>query len=212
MYYDKPAEVFEEAIPLGNGNLGAMIYGGTQRERISLNEDTVWSGTNKKNPAPETAPEAFKKAAELVRNHKYYEAQETIETKVNAKRTQIYMPAGNVYIDFGHEAEENYRRELDLKDAIARVSYVCDGVKYQREYLASFPNKCIAVKLTADKKNSLNFRIHTDTKHKVLKKYSEDDILVTECVCPSDGRIKSEEVYKYSEEGIRFCEFINVKA
>ena len=145
LWFSKSADCFEEAFPLGNGKIGAVVYGNTDIERISLNEDTLWSGLPGQNAVPPRAKEAFKEARSLVLKEQYKEAQELLEQEFTSKWTQIYLPFGALFLEFGHKTPQNYRRELDLSTATATVTYEQDGVTYQRKYFVSAPDHLLVM-------------------------------------------------------------------
>jgi alpha-L-fucosidase 2 len=171
LWYRQPAANWNEALPVGNGRLGAMIFGGIHRERLQLNEDTLWSGApqDADNPA---AFEALPRIRELLFAGRYTEAERL------ANRTLIcrgagsghgrgakvpfgcYQTLGDLHLDFSHPASEptRYRRELDLATATARVSYEVGGVRFTREVFASQPDQVLVVRLTASRKGALTFR------------------------------------------------------
>ena len=146
--YSKPAEYFEEALPLGNGQLGAMVYGKTQIERISLNHDTLWSG-GPGDTYVEGAYESNEKAKKLVNEGKKYEAQREIEENFTGKWLNSYMLLGNIYIErVGASGKhENYIRTLDLENSIVKVNYTEDQITFSREYFVSYPHDCMMIKL-----------------------------------------------------------------
>lgn len=150
--YSKPAQYFEEALPLGNGQLGAMVYGKTDIERISINHDTLWSG-KPGDTYVEGAYESNEKAKKLVNEGKKYEAQREIEENFTGKWLNSYMLLGNVYIKRQNASgkHENYIRTLDLEGSLAKVKYTEDGIDFTREYFVSYPDDCIMVKLTSSK-------------------------------------------------------------
>ena len=135
LYYTNEAFDFEEALPIGNGRLGAMVYGKTGCEKISLNEDTLWTGTGKRNPVPDNPVQAYKKARQLVLDGKISEAQEEISRNFNSMWSQVYMPLGNLYFDFKHKDSEviDYIRTLDFSEGICKVAYKYNGIGYSRE-------------------------------------------------------------------------------
>ncbi len=153
LWYDKPAQVWTEALPLGNGRLGAMVYGNPAVEQIQLNEETLWAGRPNNNPNPD-ALENIPKVRDLVYEGKYLEAQ-TLATKKVMSQTNSGMPYqtfGDLRVAFpGHNRYTDYYRELSLDSARTIVTYKVDGVKYKRETITSFPDQVITVRLTADK-------------------------------------------------------------
>ena len=155
LWYEKSAERWEESLPIGNGSLGAMILGGAEEEILGLNEESVWSGYYKdKNNAK--AADCLEEVRSLVFSGKNKEAERLIQNNMLGEYNESYLPLGNLKLKFaygnGKEGKvEGYRRQLDLENAVAQVSYTCNGVHYRREYFASHPAKAIFVLLTADK-------------------------------------------------------------
>lgn len=155
LWYEKSAERWEESLPIGNGSLGAMILGGAEEEILGLNEESVWSGYYKdKNNAK--AADCLEEVRSLVFSGKNKEAERLIQNNMLGEYNESYLPLGNLKLKFaygsGKEGKaEGYRRQLDLENAVAQVSYTCNEVHYQRDYFASYPAKAIFVLLTADK-------------------------------------------------------------
>ena len=184
LWYEKPASAFESdanrigendaewirALPVGNGFLGAMVFGGVNRETLQLNEKSLWSGSPDDNNNPEAA-ESLGKIRQLLFEKRYREANELTE------RTQVckgvgsgrgsganapygsYQSLGDLLLDFGKNAPYgHYVRELDLNCGVARISYVQEGISYQREIFASYPDRALVMHLTASVKGALSFR------------------------------------------------------
>lgn len=152
LWYDRPAQVWTEALPLGNGRLGAMVYGNPGVEQIQLNEETIWAGRPNNNANP-NALEYIPKVRQLVFEGKYLEAQTLATEKVMAKTNSgmPYQSFGDLRISFpGHTRYEDFYRELSLDSARAVVTYRVDGVNYRREVLTSFSDQVVMVRLTAD--------------------------------------------------------------
>ena len=159
LWYDEPAAQWVEALPIGNGRLGAMVFGGPERERLQLNEETVWAGEPNTNANPD-ALEALPEIRSLIFEGRYAEAQRLADRYVvsNTNHGMPYQPVGDLYIDFpGHEAYSDYYRDLDLSDAVTTARYVVDGVEYVRETFASLADNAIVIRLTASKKGALDF-------------------------------------------------------
>jgi len=161
LWYEQPAEEWIEALPIGNGRLGGMVFGGIEKERIQLNEESVWSGS------PETTAKDREGAAEylpqvrkMLFNGEYAEAQEIVETKMMGKETwNMYQMLADLWIYTDHEGEiKDYKRELNLDNAIASVSYRRGEVNFTRQYFSSPVDQCIAIKLECDKEGALSFR------------------------------------------------------
>ena len=150
LWYNKPAENWNEALPIGNGRLGAMLFGGINKERYQLNEDSVWSG-GPRSRNNKSALENLDKVRELIKAEKISEAEKLVfdgfcGTPVNQRH---YMPLGDLSVEqiFAGEATD-YRRDLDVGNAVVFVSFCADGIKYKREVIASYPDEVIAIKYT----------------------------------------------------------------
>lgn len=161
--YDRPADYWVEALPLGNGRLGAMVYGGIPRDTIQLNEDTFWSGSPYNNYNP-NARKYLDEIRRCINEGRYEEAQRLAMRNITADRSitahgMIYESIGNLLLDFpeSHRAASGYSRELDLSKAVARVSYTADGVDYVREVFTSLADDVTIIRLTASKKGALDF-------------------------------------------------------
>lgn len=167
LWYDKPAQVWTEALPLGNGRLGAMVYGNPGAEQIQLNEETIWAGQPNNNANPE-ALEWIPKIRQLVFEGKYREAQDMATAHVKSKTNQgmPYQPFGDLRITFpGHTRYENYYRELSLDSARTVVKYKVDGVNFTRETFTSFPDQVVITRITADKPGSVTFNASLTSPH-----------------------------------------------
>jgi alpha-L-fucosidase 2 len=167
LWYDKPANGWTEALPLGNGRLAAMIYGGSKSDTIQFNEETLWSGQphDYANPG---AHEYFGKLRELLWAGKQDEAHNLgNEHFMSQPFGQLcYQPFGNIILDFpGHENAVNYQRKLDLEDALSTVSYEVDGVKFKRETFSSAPDQAIVIRLESSKSKALNFSAGLNSPH-----------------------------------------------
>jgi len=161
LWYDTPAAEWTQALPLGNGRQGAMVFGGPAEEHLQLNEGTLWTG----GPHDYTNPDAAKFLPEMRRL--ILEGRENEAEKLGGEhlmsipeRLQSYQPLGDLRLAFpGHEKAEDYRRELDLSRAVATVRYRVGGTQYTREIFASYPDNVIVVRLTADHPASLSFDV-----------------------------------------------------
>jgi alpha-L-fucosidase 2 len=161
LWYRSPAEQWIYALPVGNGRLGAMVYGGVNTEYLQLNEETLWSGRPIERDNP-TALETLPKARELLFNHKYVEAHELIAEKFMGTRIENglhnYQTLGDLVLTFPKmDAVENYRRDLNLDTAIASVSYTADGVTYTREVFSSPVDQAIVMRISADQPGKVSF-------------------------------------------------------
>ena len=180
LWYNKPAEDWTEALPIGNGRLGAMIYGGTKEEIIQFNEETLWTGQ----PHDYAHNDA----------HKYLDEIRQLLWKGKQKKAHAlgnehfmsepfgqfcYQPFGNILLDFtGHENAINYKRQLNLKDAVSSVYYEVDGVKFKRDIFTSTPDQITVVRIEADKKGEVNFSATMDSPHTKYEVSVEGDEIV----------------------------------
>lgn len=177
LWYRQPARNWNEALPLGNGRLGAMVFGGVTKERLQLNEDTMWSGY----PYDPTNPDALHYLAEIRRlifEGKYREAEQLADQKVMGvlkigdrvyapfRRLMAYQPLCDLWLEFPHDGEpQGYRRELDLDEAIARVQYQIGGVSFSREVFISAVDQVLVVRIAADKPKQVNLTARLTTPH-----------------------------------------------
>ena len=174
LWYDKPAAEWTEALPIGNGRLGAMIFGGTERERIQFNDNTLFSG-RPHDYAHDGAKKHLPVLRQLLFDGKQDEAHElasrefmSVSTRDGRRRIrqEKYQPFGDVVLEFpGHDGAAEYRRELDIDRAVASVQYKIDGVTFRRELFASNPDNVIAMRITADQPGKLNFSARLTTPH-----------------------------------------------
>lgn len=161
--FQSPAVYWVEALPVGNGRLGAMVFGGIEKERIALNEDTLWSGYPREWNNPR-AKEVLPKVRELIAQEKFEEADRLCKEMMGTY-TQSYLPFGDLHILMGHGqvSRRGYSRKLDLSTGIAAVTYNVGGVQYTRDVFATHPDQAIVVRLTAGKEGYLNFRAKLDS-------------------------------------------------
>lgn len=182
LWYDAPAQNWSEALPIGNGRLGAMIYGKPTNEIIQFNEETLWSG-QPHSYVHKDAYKYFKKLRELLWAGKQNEAHQLGNEKFMSQPfgQLCYQPFGNILLDFpGHDKATNYTRKLDLEDAISSLSYEVDGVIFKREILASEPDQTIAIRLDASEKGAINFTAGLDSPHeKYSVKVNGNEIIIS---------------------------------
>jgi len=161
LWYDKPAAIWNEALPLGNGRLGAMVFGDPAVERLQLNEETIWAGSPNSN-AHSKSIEALPKVRQLIFDGKFDEAQD-LATKDIMSQTNDGMPYqtfGSVYISFaGHQKYTDYYRDLDISNATAKVKYKVNGVEFTREILTAFSDQVIVVKLSASQPGQITCNV-----------------------------------------------------
>lgn len=198
LYFDRPANIWEEALPLGNGRMGAMVFGGKRTiqkieeegqperqvetidyttDRIQFNEDTLWTG-KPHDYVREDAHAALPQIRELVFAGRQDEAADLVRAKFlsNPVRQKSYQPFGDLRFTFpGHENATNYRRELDLDTAVASVNYDVDGITYTRQTIASYPTGAIFSRLTASQVGKISFTLKIDSPHERSRTRKIDD-------------------------------------
>lgn len=211
--YSSPARVFEESFTLGGGSLGASVYGNPSNDRISLNCDTLWSGI----PGDDIDDknEEIKKLQQLMREGKVIEAEEHTAKNILNKNVASYLPVGNVYIK-SDAAYSGYKRTLDLKTAVATVTYSVGDVNFRREYFVSYPDSCIAIKITADKPKSVSFTLSAEKAFRggfreengILYMSGEAPI----CIFEEEGKTVLEYSEKPEERGISYTAAVKVIA
>lgn len=171
LWYKNPAgEVWENALPLGNGFLGTMVYGNVEKEIFQLNESTVWSGSPNRNDNP-NAKEALDQIRKFLFEGEYKKAEKLINDNIITKKShgQMFQPVGNLELNFSNQNYTDYYRELDIEKAVAKTTYKVNGVTYTREAFTSFPDKVLVIKLSADKPGQLSFAAGFTSEHKKQK-------------------------------------------
>src|SRR6188768_1322674 len=168
------------ALPVGNGRLGAMVFGGIVHERLQLNEDTLWAG-RPYDPVNPDAKDALPEVRRLLAERKYPEAAKLVGAKVMSKplAQMPYQTVGDLALTFPQvESVENYRRDLDLATATAHVSFSSDGVTFSREVFASAPDQVIVVRLTASRPGQISFEARMQTPQRATVEATADGDLV----------------------------------
>jgi alpha-L-fucosidase 2 len=180
LWYEKPASQWVEALPVGNGRLGAMVYGDPCNEIIQLNENTVWAGQPNRNDNPD-AREALPEVRKLIFEGKYREAQDLANRAMISKTSQgmPYQIAGNLKLFFpGHEHYSGYYRELDIDKAVITTRYKLNDTNYTTEVFASFPDQVIIARIHADKPGSVTFTATMDRPSKAAVSAKGNDELI----------------------------------
>ncbi|MEO8428192.1 MAG: glycoside hydrolase family 95 protein [Verrucomicrobiota bacterium] len=183
LWYRQPATQWTEALPVGNGRLGAMVFGGVQTERLQLNEDTLWSG----GPKDWNNPNAKKVLPELRRAifAGRFEEADALCQKMQGPYNQSYLPLGDLEIEFdGDPSAANYRRELDIDRAVASVRYQLSDAVFTREIFTSFPDQVIVVRLTCDKPGRLSFSARLSSKVRNRTASLAADHIILRGKCP----------------------------
>lgn len=158
LWYQQPASRWTEALPIGNGRLGAMVFGGVFEELIQLNESTLWSGGPVKANINRDAPAYLPQIREALLKNEDYEKAIALTQKMQGHFTESYLPLGDLAIkqSFKDTAATNYYRELTIADAVSTTQFSIDGTTFTRQIFSSFPDQVMVIRLTASKKGQLN--------------------------------------------------------
>ncbi|UQZ36133.1 alpha-L-fucosidase [Paenibacillus sp. PK3_47] len=193
LWYSRPAEKWNEALPIGNGRLGAMIFGGTAEEKLQLNEDSVWYGGPRDRNNGDSLPN-LPVIRKLIMEGKLREAEELAAMSMAGlpEAQRHYLPLGDLLLSFGGHGQpaEEYRRELDLEHGIARVSYRTAEASYTREIFASYPDQAIAIRISTDHKDGLSLKARFNRQNwRYMEKTEkwQNDGLVMGGVCGGEG-------------------------
>lgn len=171
LWYDAPARIWEEALPLGNGSLGAMVFGNPLNEVYQMNEETLWSGPMEERNNP-LGPAALPKIREAIDKGDYKLAESLWKNNSQGPYTARYLPLANLLLNMHSEGNdvEDFHRDLNISDATATVSYRINDVEYRRSNFISFPDRVMVIQLEADKKEAVSFDlgINSDLRHETL--------------------------------------------
>lgn len=210
--FTKPAKHWTDALPVGNGRLGAMVWGGITSEIIQLNEDTLWTGT----PGVYTdsrAPKALSEVRKLVDHEEYSKATEAA-AKLTGNPAEVYQLLGDIRLEFDYShltyGEETYLRELDLDTATAKVKYSLGDVEFEREHFASYPNQVMVTKISGSKPGKLSFTASLDSKLFHRTYINGKNQIIMEGRCPGK-RIPPEHSAKDIQLGIEFSAILDLK-
>ncbi|MBY5418355.1 glycosyl hydrolase family 95 catalytic domain-containing protein [Rhizobium leguminosarum] len=165
LWYDTPAQLWTDALPLGNGRLGAMVFGDPLREHLQINEATFWAG-GPYQPVNRDAFGHLETVRQLIFDCRYADAEALAEKHLMARpiKQMSYQPIGDLHLEFDHrESVSGYRRALDLDTAIATSSYTADGIAYLREAFVSPVDGVLVLRLSADRKRAISCRISIDS-------------------------------------------------
>jgi alpha-L-fucosidase 2 len=163
IWFRQPAREWLQALPVGNGRLGAMVYGGAPHERLQLNEDTLWSGLPRDTDRP-SPQDLLSEIRRLVLDEQDYHAAGALTRALQGPYNQSYQPLGDLYLDLAHADDiADYQRELDLDTATVRVRYRVSNVTYQREVYASAPDQLLIVHLSCDQPGALGLDVALDS-------------------------------------------------
>lgn len=202
LWYTKPAQKWTEALPIGNGRLGAMIFGGVENDRIQFNEETLWNGAPN-DYAHKGAYQYLGQIRQLLFDGNQKEAEDlAMEEFMSVPLKQkTYQAFGDLNLHFVNQGSfSNYYRDLDLKNAVCHVSYQANGVNFTREYFSSNPDQVLVVHLTADKAKALNFTLDMDALHE-SKSTSASGNSLTLNVQVKDGALRGVATLKVVSDG-----------
>lgn len=193
LWYDGPAAEWLEALPIGNGRLGAMAFGRPGTDRVQFNADTLWAGGHDVRDDP-VAREHLEEVRNLIFDGEVEAAQALAERKLmgDPLRLRPYQPFGDLYLDVGHDAADvtDYRRELDIGSGVARVRYDVGETTYAREYFASAPDDAVVLRLTADGPDTVDATVALDRAKEARASAVEDRLVlrgqVTDPPSPDD--------------------------
>ncbi len=211
--YSQSADCFERALPIGNGSLGGMVYGKVDKERISLNHDTLWSGVPG-NQLVEGAYESFRRAQKLMADGKTYEAERELEEHFLGNWVNSYLYLGNLYIERigSQNRPDSYTRTLNLSTSLVNCVYTEDEIEFKREYFVSYPNDCLAIRLQSSK--PVSYCITGDALFERTA-FATEDALVWEGECPDslppvyDRKAKP---VTFNGKGIKFHAFLRANS
>ncbi len=191
LFYKSAAKEWLQAMPLGNGFLGAMVYGRTDKETIAMNSDSLWTGFPRPSQVKEGANEAFIKARDLAMKGEYRKAQDIIEDKVLAHCSQAYMPLCHIKYKFKNSCLlKDYERQLDLETGVNTVTYTRGKAKFKRESFVSAVDDAYIERLSCNQK-ALNFEISLTTQLKG-ESFCENGVIILDGMAPSDSPCNQE--------------------
>ncbi|KAF9665972.1 hypothetical protein SADUNF_Sadunf16G0180600 [Salix dunnii] len=208
--FSGPAKYWTDGIPIGNGRLGAMVWGGVSSELIQLNEDTLWTGTPTDFTDP-AIPQALSEVRNLVDSGRFSEATKAAE-RMFGKYTNVYQLLGDIKLEFDGStyAEGTYYRELDLDTATGRVKYSVDDVEFTREHFVSYPDQVIVTKISGSKAQSVSFAVSLDSILEHQCYLTDENQLVMEGIC-SEKRMASEVKANDDPKGMKFTAVLDLQ-
>ena len=210
MWYEQPATEWTKALPIGNGRLGAMVYGGVQMEHLQMNEETLWNG----GPHSYDNPDAYGHLAEvrkLLNEGDYVKAEDLAQKMLGVPDKQMaYQPFGDLFLLFPQgEKYKDYRHELDLETAVNTVSYSIGPAKFTRSVFASHPDQTIVMRVESDKEKQVSFDLMLTSPHESITKTEDGQLLMT-------GQLGSRKerglIGPWEGEGTKFAAKVKIEA
>ncbi|MCJ8208413.1 glycoside hydrolase family 95 protein [Mucilaginibacter sp. RS28] len=209
LWYNKPASVWTEALPVGNGRVGAMIYGNPDKELLQLNESTFWSGGPVTRGINPNAANALAETRKALSKEDYDGATEAVK-KMQGVYTQSYLPLADLHLsqEVGSSYYTNYKRTLSVAKSIATVTFQAAGVNYKREIIATFPGKAIVVHLTADRPGKISFSASLNSQVKYVVEAASQNGLLLKAKAPSQV---DPNYVDYNKEPVKYADSSNCK-
>lgn len=207
LWYDKPASIWNEALPIGNGRIGAMVYSGAISEKLQINEETLWSGY----PNRETRKhnmEDVEEIRKLVKEKRYYEAYQKTSDTMFGVRSDGYVPYGSLFVDIVAEKNEiaDYYRELDLSEGIVRTRYCLNGAKIEKETFVSMKDDLLVFHIKSDKKLDMHIYQAIDLENHVS---GSEGMITAEGKCPTYVSV-FDLIQDETKETVHFCSRVKV--
>ncbi|WP_221391185.1 glycosyl hydrolase family 95 catalytic domain-containing protein [Dyadobacter sp. NIV53] len=180
LWYKQPASQWEEALPVGNGHIGAMVFGGVEEELLQLNESTFWSGGPVKTRINPESPKYLPQIREALLKSADYEKANELAKKMQGLFSESYLPLGDLKIsqDFKGVKPTAYYRDLNIKDAIATTSFTINGIEYKREVFTSAPDNILMIRISASQPKLLNFTVSGTSQLKYTIQIANREFLV----------------------------------
>ena len=206
LWYDEPATRWTEALPVGNGRLGAMVYGQTENEVIQFNEETLWSGQPHDYSHP-GAHRYLEDLRQLLWEGRQAEAHELANSHFMSQPfgQLSYLPFGNILLHFpGHQFPSSYHRRLNLENAVSTVMYEHEGIRYKRQVFASHPSQAIIIRLEASENGGLNFTAGLNSPHNQFTVEVENDQIILRGKANNYQHEKGRDGYPYPESKLGF--------
>lgn len=206
LWYSTPASEWMEALPIGNGRLGAMVYGGISQERIALNEITMWSGQRDSLQNDNCGPSRLSEIRTAFFSGDIAQGNELTRKYLSGRSASFgtHLPVGDLVIDFSSQSPDisGYRRSLDLADAVATTTYQSGDVQYKREYICDYPDDILAVRISADKKGAVSATLYPELLREAGITTSDNGIIF-------DGKVS---YHMFGPGGVNFIGNITIDA
>jgi alpha-L-fucosidase 2 len=187
LWYNKPATQWVEALPVGNGRIGAMVFGGVEQELLQLNESTLWSGGPVKTKVNPESPSYLPQLRDALLKEEDYQKANQLAKKMQGLYTESYMPMGDVKIvqDLQGAKPTAYYRDLNIENAIASTRFTVNGVEYKREVFTSAPDNILIIKISASQPKKLNFVVSASSQLKYALSASATKELIVSGKAPA---------------------------